>query len=95
MKIHFHGQHTTEEAAESLLSILRLFSDRYGIADFRELELDMVLLNIDGEDVELVDANTSDILDSFEVYPSELDEVAQDSRPALKLVVDNTKLPKL
>jgi len=91
MKVFFHGDHTTEEAAESLLGILRLFQERYGINDFRELNLDLTLVNVDGEDVELIDSNTSNVLDTFEVYQDDEDIKQEVEKPMLELVVDNTK----
>lgn len=99
MKIMFHGSQSTEEAAESLLSILKLFKERYGINQFREMNLDLVLQDSDGEDVELIDARTSEILGIFEVFQNERqynemlqgDEPIRAVAPHLKLVVDNDK----
>ena len=65
--------------------------DRYGISVFREMKLDVVLLNDDGEDVELVDASTSDVLDTLEVYLSEKEMPDKPAKPTLKLVIDNSK----
>ena len=94
MRIVFKGEHTSEEAAESLLSILKLFRQNYGISNFREMDLEVTLLNSEGEDVELIDAVTSDVLGVFEVHQStseeyELDRIAD--TPCLRLVVDNTQ----
>ena len=92
MQIMFHGNQTAEEAAESLLSILKLFKERYGIAHYREMHLNLTLLDFEGHDVELVDAATSEVLGLFEVYKSgELEHAKNDSGPMLRLVVDNTK----
>jgi hypothetical protein len=96
MHVVFQGYQTTEQAAESLLSILKMFKDRYGITHFREMRLNMTLQDNQGEDVELVDAATSEVLGVFEVYKSgeaPLPKFAanQPRHPELRLVVDNTK----
>ena len=70
MQVKFQGQYTIEEAAESLLSIVKMFEDRYGVQDFSSLQLDVTLLNNEGEEVEIIDANTSEVLDVFEVHRS-------------------------
>lgn len=92
MQIMFHGNQSAEEAAESLLSILKLFKERYGIGHYREMHLNLTLLDTEGHDVELVDASTSEVLGLFEVYKSgEIQQAHNDERPMLRLVVDNTK----
>ena len=91
MQIKFHGQQNTEEAMESIVSMFKLFEDRYGICDFRELNLDLVLMNHEGDDVELIDAGSSEVLDIFEVYQSDNEIKPQYKKPELSLVVDNTK----
>ena len=93
MHIVFQGEQTTEEAAESLLSILKLFKDRYGISHFKEMRLNMTLQDDTGEDVELVDSTTSEVLGVFEVYQSgqEPPEAKPEITPHLRLVVDNSK----
>jgi|GEM_PF-1015042 len=111
MEIIFHGQHSGEEAADSLVSILRLFKDRYAIDSFAELTLNITLLDENGENIELVDATTSEVLGAFEVYQandSDLDEGEHGERKQLpnpekgdkkhahiRLVVDNTKKSKV
>ena len=88
MRIVFQGNQSTEDAASSLLSILKLFKERYGIDNFREMNLQMTLMDEGGEDVELIDASTSEVLSVFEVCKSsELEE----KESHLKLVVDNTE----
>jgi len=93
MHIVFQGQQTTEEAAESLLSILKLFKDRYGISHFKEMRLNMTLQDDSGEDVELVDSSTSEVLGVFEVYKSgePPEKTKTQMPPHLRLVVDNSK----
>lgn len=94
MQIIFQGDHSSEEAAESLLSILKLFKDKYDIQNFREINLDLVLLDNQGHDVELVDASTAEVYGVFEVYKSSVlaeEAATNDEKPNLKLVVDNTK----
>lgn len=99
MQILFHGDHSAEEAAESLLSILKLFKDRYSIDNYRSMNLNLTLLNEEGEDVELVDVGSSEVLGVFEVYKSGVEEsnsILPNERavPHLQLVVDNTKKQK-
>lgn len=92
MQIMFHGNQSAEEAAESILSILKLFKERYGIQNYREMHLNLTLMDTDGEDVELIDASTSEVLGVFEVYKSgEYRNAQNDDQPNLRLVVDNTK----
>jgi len=93
MRIMFQGTHSTDEAAESVLSILKLFKERYGISSYREMHFNLTLQDNEGHDVELVDAATSEVLGVFEVYKTgELRQLqAKNGSPELKLVVDNTK----
>lgn len=92
MEIIFHGSHNTEEAAESLLSVLRLFKEKYNVANFQELRLHLTLLNAQGEVVELVDTETAEIYRFFDVYKNTRAYLAE-KRPKpqtmLHLVVDN------
>jgi len=71
MQIIFHGKQNSEETAESVLGILRLFQERYGINQFRQVKLTMDLLDKEGHDVELIDGNTAEVLGVFEVYQSQ------------------------
>ena len=92
MAIFFQGQHTNEEAAESLLSVLRLFKERYQIEHFREIHLTVTLVDNQGDDVELIDSDTAQTYRSFEVYRKghEL-TTGRRVRPLLQLVIDNTR----
>ncbi|MFC3909173.1 hypothetical protein ACFORL_08830 [Legionella dresdenensis] len=92
MDIIFQGKHDSEEAAESLLSVLRLFKDQYQISQFREMHLTVTLVDNNGDDVELVDSDTAQIYRVFEVYRHghEL-SAGRKPRPMLQLVVDNTR----
>lgn len=90
MQIRFHGKQSAEEAAESLLSIFKMFQERYGIKHYREIYLDVTFLDTEGHDVELVDASTSEVLGVFEVYKSgEYERLSNE--PPIRLVIDNTK----
>ncbi len=94
MQIYFHGHQTCEEATESMLSIIKLFKERYGITNYRDIHLDITLVDEQGEDVELVDASTSEVLGVFEVDKNEDFEAKQQAanEPGpLRLVIDNTK----
>jgi len=68
MKIKLKVQHSSAEVAASLLSLLKLFQERYEVDNFREIDLNLTLMNKEGEDVEIIDVSTSEVLDVFEVY---------------------------
>lgn len=91
MEIIFQGRHDSDEAAESLLSVIRLFKDRYHIGQFREMHLSVTLVDEQGEDVELVDSETSEAYRTFEVYRQGYEQSRIAGRPGLKLVIDNTR----
>jgi hypothetical protein len=93
MQILFHGGQSSEEAADSVLSILKLFKERYGISNFRDVALNIVLVDENGDEVELVDGSTSEVLGIFEVYKSSNmpDADLPKGKGHLELVVDNTK----
>ncbi len=91
MDIIFQGMHNSEEAAESFLSVLRLFKDRYQIDHFREMHLTVTLVNDHGEDVELIDSETSQAYRIFEVYRTGYELDGLKGQPMLHLVVDNTR----
>lgn len=92
MEIIFDGRQDGEEASENLLSVIRLFKERYQIGQFREMHLSLTLVDEAGEDVELVDTQTNQPYRVFEVYRDrEAYGFARGTgRPGLKLVVDNT-----
>lgn len=97
MDIIFQGNHTVEEAAENLLSVLRLFNDRYSIAQFREMHLIVTLVDKQGDDVELIDSETHQVYRNFEVYrrAEALKTTDKHGAPLLQLVVDNTQFKNL
>lgn len=92
MDIIFQGLHNSEEAAESLLSVLRLFKERYHIENFREMHLSVTLVNDLNEDVELVDNETAKTYRVLEVqrHGCEL-TTGRRTSPMLQLVIDNTR----
>ncbi|KTC96304.1 hypothetical protein [Legionella feeleii] len=91
MDIIFQGKHNSEEAAESLLSVLRLFKERYHISQFREMHLTVTLVDDQGDDVELVDSETAQAYRIFEVYRKGHELTGRQGQPMLQLVVDNTR----
>ncbi|MCC5014018.1 MULTISPECIES: hypothetical protein [Legionella] len=91
MDIIFQGKHNSEEAAESLLSVLRLFKERYHISQFREMHLTVTLVDDQGDDVELVDSETAQAYRTFEVYRKGHELTGRRGQPMLQLVVDNTR----
>jgi hypothetical protein len=68
MKIKFRGQHNAEEVVESLAAIVRMFEEQYGVLDFDQIKVSMTLINDFGEEVELIDAGTSEIFEVLEVH---------------------------
>lgn len=91
MDIIFHGRQNSEQAVESLMSIIRLFQERYQIGQFREMHLSMTLVDDSGADVELIDTETELAYRTFEVYRQGNEFTRSLGRPALKLVIDNTE----
>lgn len=91
MDIIFDGQHDSHEASEHLVSVIQLFQERYKISHFREMRLYMTLVDDEGEDVELIDTETSQVYRTFEVLRSG-EELRAGKRPhqRLRLIVDNT-----
>ncbi len=95
MDIIFQGNHSSEEAAESLLSVLRLFKERYHVSQFREMHLMVTLVDAQGDDVELVDSETAQAYRVFEVYKNGSELAAKRrGQSIMQLVVDNTKKGK-
>ena len=68
MDIILQGEHSGEEAAQSLARVLELFRERYHIAGFREIHLTVTLIDEQGDDVELVDSESNQTYRIFEVY---------------------------
>ncbi len=95
MEIIFQGQHNNEEAAESFLSVLRLFKEKYHIETFREIHFSVTLVDDCGEEVELVDTTTAQPYRVFEVYRQGHQLAgSRHNRPKLQLVIDNTQSNK-
>ncbi len=110
MQILLKGDHSTEETVVSLLGILRMLEEQHGIQNFSGIVLNLNLLDGDGEDVELVDNNTSEVLAIFEVgnklprgekpllignrYDNRWANRCNKQYKHLRLVVDNTKSNK-
>ncbi len=91
MEIIFQGRHDSDEAIESLLSVIRLFKERYHIGQFREMHLSVTLVDEQGEDVELIDSETEQAYRTFEVCRDGRKQTRVSGRPLLKLVIDNTR----
>jgi hypothetical protein len=90
MDIILQGEHSGEEAAQSLARVLALFKERYQIAGFREIHLIVTLMDDQGDDVELVDSESNQAYRIFEVYRQGHELEGKKGTPILKLVVDNT-----
>ena len=91
MDIIFDGRHDSAEAEESILSMIRLFRERYHITHFREMHLSVTLVDDKGDDVELIDSETEVAFRVFEVRKQGHELTRMSGRPALKLIINNTK----
>ncbi len=91
MDIIFEGKQDTADAVAQLVTVIQLFKDRYHISQFREIHLSFILVDKDGEDVELVDSETGETYQSFEVYDQGGDLQLNEPGPRIRLVVDNTR----
>lgn len=91
MDIILQGQHNTDEAVESLERVLQLFKERYNISEFREIHLSVTLLDLQGDEVELIDSESNEAYRIFEVYRQGYELAGRKGVPMLQLVVDNTK----
>lgn len=91
MDIIFNGEHDSNEAAEHLISVIRLFKERYQVGHFKEMHLSVTLVDDYGEVVELVDSKTDQVYRTFEVYRSSEELKTHHPSNRLKLVIDNTR----
>ena len=91
MDIIFQGRHSSGQAGESLLGVIRLLTEHYHIGTFREMHLSVTLVDAVGEDVELVDTETNQPYRVLEICRDHLEASRRMGRPGLKLVVDNTR----
>ena len=89
MEIIFQGNHSMEDTAENVVSVLNLFKQRYGIESFRQLHLNVTLVDAQGDDVELIDSETAEVFKVFEVCRDN-DLKEKPAFPHLQLVIDNT-----
>ncbi len=91
MDIILQGQHSSDEAVESLERVLQLFKERYKISNYREIHLTVTLVDEHGDEVELIDTETNQPYRVFEVYRKGYELAGRRGIPMLQLVVDNTK----
>ncbi len=94
MKVLFKGKHTTSEAMDTVSNILKLFHESYGVSNIANMRLDLTLRDETGQEIELVDADTSEVLSTFEVFKHTPKGMMVHELPKqfghLWLVVDNT-----
>lgn len=90
MEIIFQGRYDNEDAIKTLMGMIRLLESRYQIKGFHEMSLSVTLLDAQGIDVELIDAETEQAFRVFEVY-RQRDAVKRSEKPVIELVVDNSK----
>lgn len=77
---------------QKVLSVLRLFKDRYHIENFREMYLHVTLVDKQGDAIELVDNETDETYRIFEVYRNTQELLPRSPyHSKIKLVIDNTK----
>jgi hypothetical protein len=90
MEIILKGQHNTTELMEDLQGVLNLLNKRYQVANFREINLSLTLVDLRGEVVELVDNESNEVYRILEVYRRGCELAGKDG-PLVHLVVDNTR----
>ncbi len=91
MNIIFRGKQSTGELADSVLSVLKLLRDRYGIGNFKDMDLQLTLLDRNQKEIDLIDATTCEPIKVFEVYKTSREREIGQEDSYLSLVVDNTK----
>ena len=91
MHIVFRGSHSSKELLDSLKSVLDYLYTNYGIKDFSDLDLHLMLRDNCNQSVDLVDVDTYQTISVFEVFKSPKDMNNEEGVPNLKLVIDNTK----
>lgn len=92
MEIILQGKLNGEDTANSLISVLRLFKERYHIAKFREVHLHVTLVDEHGDDVDLVNNDTNEVYRIFEVRQQAEPLTSKHQRESsIHLVIDNTK----
>ena len=93
MEVILQGRYDDHEIAASLSNIIKLFKDRYRIAQFREVHLSVTLMDEAGMDVELIDTETKYAYRVLEVYKHNDNRAHTQTSilayPVLKLVIDN------
>lgn len=95
MDIILHGSLNQDETAQSLTSVLRLLHERYHIDSFREIHLEVTLVDEQGNDVELMDNKTNEVYRIFEVRQQSQElSIERPISPSIHLVVDNTQSPQ-
>lgn len=90
MDIMLKGVHSDKEIVESLAHVFELFKNRYGIDSYREMYLTLTLVDVQGDDVELVDTKTQEVFSRFDIIDNSVSNQPQHKKPNLKLVVDNS-----
>jgi len=93
MIISFDGTQDEKQMEASLIEILKLFRERYHVSHYREIHLNVTLVDEDGCDVELVDEETNTPFRHFKVCMQH--SLQKKSSSEVRLVVDNTKPLKL
>lgn len=91
MHIVFRGNHTAQELLSNLSKVLDYLHSHYGITDFSDLDLHLMLRDHNNRKIDLIDVDTYQIISVFEVYKSEPAIKSAEQHPNLKLVIDNTK----
>lgn len=92
MEIILQGRLNSEDTAKSLISVLRLFQERYHISSFREVHLHVTLVDAQGDDVDLVNNDTNEVYRIFEVRQEAEPLTSKHQRESsIHLVIDNTK----
>lgn len=90
MDIILRGQYSGEDIVTSMASVLAMFKTLYHIENFCEIHVTLDLLDKQGYEVELVDADKDEPYNLFEVASKE-ERVNSTTYSKLKLIIDNTR----
>ena len=91
MEIILYGEHSSEDITDNITDVLKWFKSRYNISRFSEIQLKLSLLDDQGNEVELMDNQTSKVYRVIEIYQQEKAlATTRRFKPFLQVVVDNT-----
>jgi len=90
MEIIFHGQQPWDKVQDNLSQVIQMLHDKYHIHQVREMHLSLSFIDDEGFEIELVDSETKKVYRLMEVFNQQQELLEIRSKPALRLIVDNT-----